>query len=75
MSGEIKARLITLLKKYSAVFACKPTYLTGVDRLVIEHSLNIMPRSNPVIQKKRGLAEDPNRAINAEVANLLTTQT
>ena len=61
-----------LLKQYSAVFAWRPTDLTSVDRQVIEDSLDITPRSNHVIQKKRGHVEEQNRAINAEVADLVS---
>ena len=61
-----------LLKQYSVVFSWKPTDLTGIDRHVIEYSLNITPGSNPIIQKKRGQAEDRNRVINAELADLVS---
>lgn len=51
LSEETKLRLITLLKQFSNLFAWQPTYMIGVDRKVIEHSLDIVPRS-PLIKQK-----------------------
>lgn len=45
--------------------------MTGVDRKVIEHSLNILPGSILIKQKKSGKADDRGKAINEEVAKLV----
>lgn len=71
LSDETRARLVALLKQYFTVFTWKPIDLIGFDRQVIEHNLNITSGSNPVKQKKNGRATDRNRAINAEVADLV----
>nr|KAJ0206826.1 hypothetical protein LSAT_V11C500271200 [Lactuca sativa] len=56
LSGETRAQLVALLKKYSTVFTWKPTDLKGVDQQDIEHNLNITLESNLVKQKKKGQA-------------------
>lgn len=42
--------------------------MSGVDQKVIEQSLNVIPRSVLIKQKKRGQASDRNKASNAELA-------
>ncbi|KAL4582218.1 hypothetical protein LXL04_006761 [Taraxacum kok-saghyz] len=46
LSVETKAKLIVLLKQYYTIFAWKPTDMVGVNRSIIEHSLNILPGSS-----------------------------
>lgn len=73
LSEETKARLITLLKKLSNIFAWKPIDITGVYRKVIEHNLNIISGSIPIKQKKEGKTGNGNKAINEEVSKLVGT--
>lgn len=51
---EAKINLLSLLKHHSKVFVWKPKDKTGVDLEVIEHRLNILPRSTLIKQKKEG---------------------
>lgn len=53
LSKETKTKLIAFLKPFSNVFTWQSADMTGVDHRVIEHSLDIMPRSI-LIKKKRG---------------------
>ncbi|KAI3510604.1 hypothetical protein L1887_17729 [Cichorium endivia] len=66
-----RKKVITLLKQYKHAFAWEPTDMVGVDRNVIEHNLNVKPRSSIIKQKKRGQAGERNMAINAEVSKLV----
>ena len=47
--------------------------MIGVDRKIIEHSLNIILGNARIKQKKRGQAGDRNKAINDDVAKLVDT--
>ncbi|GJX84332.1 reverse transcriptase domain-containing protein [Tanacetum coccineum] len=53
------------------IFALSPFDMTGIQREVAEHKLNIHPRTFPIRQKKRVLAKERNEAINQEVAKLV----
>ncbi|GJY17707.1 reverse transcriptase domain-containing protein [Tanacetum coccineum] len=63
-------KLCSLLQRNLAIFAWKPTYMTGVPRHIAEHRLNVRKGCSPVRQKKRGQAADRNQAIQ-EVGKLV----
>ena len=47
--------------------------MPGIDRRMIEHSLNVDPTKKPVQQKRQVFALEQNKAITEEVEKLLTT--
>ncbi|GJZ97038.1 hypothetical protein Tco_0669372 [Tanacetum coccineum] len=63
--------LCTLLKKNLDIFACQPSDMTGVPRLIAEHWLNFREGYSLVRQKKRGQAPKRAKAIQAEVQKLI----
>ncbi|KAI3739892.1 hypothetical protein L2E82_30304 [Cichorium intybus] len=71
LSTITRKKVIFLLKQYKHVFAWEPADIMGVDREVIEHSLNVKPESKAIKQKKRGQAGERNMAINTEVTKLV----
>ena len=48
--------------------------MPGIDRRMIEHSLNVNPTKKPVQQKRQVFALEQNKAITEEVEKLLTTR-
>lgn len=71
LSAEIKAQLIVLLTRFAGIFAWQPTYMTGVDRRIIEVNHSILPGSAPIKQKRKGQVSDRNKVINEEVSKLV----
>ena len=60
------------LKKNLDFFAWSHEDMPGIDRRVIEHSLNIYATKKPIQQKRRVSAPEQNKAIMEEVEKLLT---
>nr|GEV40519.1 reverse transcriptase domain-containing protein [Tanacetum cinerariifolium] len=54
LSAKGRIELCSLLKENLDIFAWKPSDVTGVPRLVVEHQLNIQEGYSPVRQKKKG---------------------
>ena len=48
--------------------------MPGIDRRMIEHSLNVNPTKKPVQQKRQVFALERTKAITEEVEKLLTTR-
>ena len=48
--------------------------MPGIDRRMIEHSLNVDPTKKPVQQKRQVFALEQNKAITEKVEKLLTTR-
>lgn len=71
LSDETRVRLVALLMQYSTVFGWKRTDLTCIDSQVIQHSLNVTHRCNPIKQKMRGQEAEWNMSINVEVVDLV----
>ncbi|KAI3493481.1 hypothetical protein L1887_41873 [Cichorium endivia] len=71
LPADVRDAVITLLRKYKHVFAWQPSDMVGVDRSVIEHSLNVKAGSSAIKQKKRSQAGERNAAINDEVSKLV----
>ncbi|PWA72965.1 reverse transcriptase domain-containing protein [Artemisia annua] len=67
LTKECKTLLKTLLVKNLDIFAWEPSDMTGVPRLIIEHSLNANPSVDPVCQKRRVFAPDRSQAVLKEV--------
>ena len=62
--------LTTFLKENQDVFAWSHEDIPGIDPLVMVHRLNVSPFFPPILQKKRVLAPERNRAITKEVYKL-----
>ncbi|GKD69749.1 reverse transcriptase domain-containing protein, partial [Tanacetum coccineum] len=71
LSAKGRTELCSLLKKNLDIFAWKPSDMTGVSRLIVEHRLNIWEGYSPVRQKKRGQAPERTKAIQVEVQKLV----
>jgi hypothetical protein len=54
------------------VFACSTDDLCGVNRNIIEHSLNVDPSTRPRKQKLRKMSKDKAEGARAEVKRLLS---
>ncbi|GJR42638.1 reverse transcriptase domain-containing protein, partial [Tanacetum coccineum] len=68
---KLKEESKKLLRANLDMFAWSPLDMTGIPRELAEHRLNIHPRTFPVRQKKRVLAQERNDAINQEVIRLV----
>nr|GEX88504.1 reverse transcriptase domain-containing protein [Tanacetum cinerariifolium] len=71
LSDRGRTELCALLKKNLDIFTWQPSDMTGVQRSVAEHRLNIREGCPPVRQKKRGQAPERAKAIQAEVQKLV----
>ncbi|XP_075645261.1 uncharacterized protein LOC142616264 [Castanea sativa] len=72
LQQTLKDKLVRFLKKNLDIFAWSHKDMPGIDRQVIEHSLNVDPIKKPVQQKRRVFALERNKAIMEEVEKLLT---
>ena len=72
LQQTLKDELEKFLKKNLDVFAWSHEDMLGIDRQVIEHSLNVDPTKKPIQQKRRLFALKRNKAIMEEVEKLLT---
>ena len=70
LSNEIRTHLKQLLLKNTGVFAWQPSDMVGVPHHVVEHSLNTYKNVEPVVQKKRPLGTERNKAMNEQVSEL-----
>ena len=68
----MKDEFVKFLKKNLDVFAWSHEDMSGIDKRVIEHSLNVNPTKKPFQHKKRVFAPEWNKAIMEEVEKLLT---
>jgi hypothetical protein len=65
---------VQLLNKNKDVFAWSAKDLQGVDRDIIEHSLETDEKITPKIQKLRKMSEEKVKAVEAEVQRLHDTK-
>ena len=68
----LKDKLVKFLKKNLDIFAWSHEDMPGIDRRVIEQSLNVDPTKKPVQQKRWVFAPERNKVIMEEVEELLT---
>ncbi|GKB49225.1 reverse transcriptase domain-containing protein [Tanacetum coccineum] len=73
LSKQCKNQLRELLKKSMDDFAWEPTYMTGIPRKIIEHSLNVNPSVEPVAQKRKVMASDRTQVVSKEVEEWVST--
>ncbi|GKE49421.1 hypothetical protein Tco_1480679 [Tanacetum coccineum] len=71
LTEKTRSKLCNLLQRSLDIFAWTPTDMTGVQRQIAEHKLNVRKGCQPVRQKKRGQATERNVAINDEVSKLV----
>ncbi|PKA53719.1 RNA-directed DNA polymerase like [Apostasia shenzhenica] len=62
--------IIALLSEYIDIFAWSPEDVSGVDRAVCEHHLNISSIASPIAQKKRVMARERQDSIKEEINKL-----
>ncbi|GJV42460.1 hypothetical protein Tco_1420900 [Tanacetum coccineum] len=74
LSKKGKMELCDLLRSNLDVFTWKPADMTSVPRSISEHRLNIHEGCPPIRQKRRGHAQDQNKAIQEEVTKLVEAQ-
>ncbi|KAK1583598.1 hypothetical protein Q3G72_025383 [Acer saccharum] len=72
LCGDIKAKLITLLREYQDVFTWSHKDMPGIDTNVISHYLSIDSGFRPVVQKRRLFNQKRSSAIKKEVEKLLS---
>ena len=72
LSEEEQGRLLTFLHHNVDIFAWAASDMTGIPSEVIVYKLNIDPNFKPIRQKKRSFAPERQKAIDEEVAKLLT---
>jgi hypothetical protein len=72
LSGEQEKTLLRFLFNNKDVFAWTANYLCGVNRDVIEHSLNVDPSFRPRKQRLRKMSEDKAEGARNEVKRLLS---
>ncbi|PKA62934.1 RNA-directed DNA polymerase like [Apostasia shenzhenica] len=71
MNDMQQATITALLSEYIDIFAWSSEDISGVDRAVCEHHLNISDTATPVKQKKRVMAGERQNVIEEEVNKLL----
>ncbi|GKA73831.1 reverse transcriptase domain-containing protein [Tanacetum coccineum] len=71
LSAKGRTELCSLLKENLDIFAWQPSDMTGVQRSIAEHRLNIREGYSPVRQKKRGQTLERAKAIQMEVHKLV----
>jgi hypothetical protein len=71
LEPEMEAKLVQFLRANSDIFAWSAQDLRGVDRSVIEHTLDVKSDHQPVKQKLRKMSEERKQAAKAEVQRLL----
>ncbi|GJQ93086.1 reverse transcriptase domain-containing protein [Tanacetum coccineum] len=67
----LKEKLCEFLRLNQDIFAWKPAYMTGIPQELVEHKLNIHPRTFLVWQKKKIIGRERSEAITAEVSKLV----
>ena len=72
LQQTLKDELVRFLKNNLDVFAWNHEDMPGINRRVIEHSLNVDPIKKPVQQKRQVFALERNKAITKKVEKLLT---
>ena len=71
LEPDVKRNISKVLTRHSDSFASKATEIIGVDPQVASHSLNILPGTKPVVQKKRKFAYERQKIIADETKKLL----
>ncbi|XP_057450898.1 uncharacterized protein LOC130742814 [Lotus japonicus] len=71
LTKEQEERLITLLSDNLDLFAWTINDVPGIDPNVITHKLAIRPGATPIIQPRRRMSEEKNKAVQLETEKLI----
>ncbi|XP_057417380.1 uncharacterized protein LOC130711680 [Lotus japonicus] len=71
LSKEQEDRLVELLKNNLNLFAWTIKDVPGIDPSVISHHLSIQPGAKPVVQARRRMGEEKDKAVQIETQKLL----
>ena len=71
LEPDVRRSISKVLTYHANSFASKATEIVGVDPQVASHSLNILPGSKPVVQKKKKFAYERQKLIAEETKKLL----
>ncbi|CAA0837944.1 Unknown protein, partial [Striga hermonthica] len=71
LQEPLRSELISFLKCNSDVFAWKHEHMKGIDPGVASHKLNLDRTVQPVVQKRRKLGPDRQKALEEEVKKLI----
>ncbi|CAA0820091.1 cysteine-rich RLK (RECEPTOR-like protein kinase) 8, partial [Striga hermonthica] len=71
LQEPLRSELISFLKHNSDVFAWKHKDMKGIDPGVASHKLNLDRTIRPVVQKRRKLGSDRQKALEEEVKKLI----
>ncbi|CAA0824155.1 Unknown protein, partial [Striga hermonthica] len=71
LQEPLRSELISFLKQNSDVFAWKHEDMKGIDPGVASHKLNLDRTVRPVVQKRRKLGPDRQKALEEEVKKLI----
>ncbi|CAA0811126.1 Unknown protein, partial [Striga hermonthica] len=71
LQEPLRAELISFLKHNSDVFAWKHEDMKGIDPGVASHKLNLDRTVRPIVQKRRKLGPDRQKALEEEVKKLI----
>jgi hypothetical protein len=63
--------LVNFLRANVDIFAWSPSYMSGIPREIVEHSLDILPHSRAVQQRLWRFDEERRQAIGVELRKLL----
>ncbi|XP_057426098.1 uncharacterized protein LOC130719491 [Lotus japonicus] len=74
LTKEQEERLITLLGENLDLFAWTIDDVPGIDPNVITHKLAIRPGAKPVIQPRRRMSDEKNKAVQVETEKLIKAQ-
>ncbi|VFQ79989.1 unnamed protein product, partial [Cuscuta campestris] len=58
LGAELRARVISVLRRFRRVFAWSPADMPGLDHKIAVHRLNVLPDAKPVKQKRRHLSQE-----------------
>ncbi|XP_057444597.1 uncharacterized protein LOC130736831 [Lotus japonicus] len=74
LTKEHEERLITILGDNLDLFAWTINDVPGIDPNVITHKLAIRPGAKPVIQPRRRMSDEKNKAVQVETEKLIKAQ-
>ena len=74
LQQSLKDELVKFLKKNLDIFAWSHEDMSGIDKRVIVHSLNVNPKKKPIQQKRRVFTPERNKAVMEEVEKLLAAR-
>ncbi|VFQ81979.1 unnamed protein product [Cuscuta campestris] len=71
LGAELRSRVISVLRRFSKVFAWSPADMPGLDHKIAIHRLNVLQDSKPVKQKRRHLSQERRDFVKKETVSTL----